>query len=147
MGEIAPLPSLQGGADAAGVGVGNALARARSFRGNGTLSERRLWNALKNRQTGAKFSRQIAIGPYFADFVCRMQKLIIEVDGPSHEMTHEHDARRTTFLEQQGYRIVRVNNHDVRDTLDDVIALIAEALRPTPARCASLPLPEGRGEF
>ena len=92
------------------------------------------------------FSRQIAIRPDIADFVCRMQKLIVEVDRPSHEMTHENDLRRTLFREQQGYRIICATNYDVRDNLDGVIAPITESFQLTATRSASPPLPKGRGE-
>ena len=69
------------------------------------------------------------IDPYFADFVCRERKVIVEVDGGTHSTDAEiaHDARRTRHLEGLGYRIFRVaNDDDVYHNLDCVLdALVA----------------------
>ena len=49
-----------------------ATARARKLRQNDTEAEYRLWGDLRNRLlNGYKFSRQIPVGPYFVDFLCR----------------------------------------------------------------------------
>ena len=56
--------------------------RARRLRKSDTAAEQRLWEALRGRRlAGLKFVRQLPIGPYYADFVCRAKRLIIEVDG------------------------------------------------------------------
>lgn len=58
------------------------LERARQMRSEMTQPERELWIALRaKRFSGVKFTRQVVIGPYIADFVCRSRKLIIELDG------------------------------------------------------------------
>jgi very-short-patch-repair endonuclease len=46
-----------------------------------------------------KFRRQHPIGPCFADFVCIEQRLVIELDGWSHEATVEYDIRRQSHIE------------------------------------------------
>jgi very-short-patch-repair endonuclease len=56
---------------------------------------------------GVKFRRQHPIGPYFADFACVSRKLVIEIDGDHHAFQVEADARRTSLMEQQGWRVVR----------------------------------------
>ena len=88
-----------------------------------------MWRALRGRALcGFKFVRQAPIGPYFADFVCREAKLVVEVDGATHSTEEElsHDARRTAFLREQGYRIVRFVNDDVyrnlRGALETILA-------------------------
>ncbi|MDM7927135.1 endonuclease domain-containing protein [Blastomonas fulva] len=103
--------------------------RARSLRHEATLLEKRLWLYLNKRQRlGFKFSRQIPIGPYFSDFVCQDAKLVIEVDGDSHDLTGAYDERREAFLRNQGYRVLRFLNEDVRDHLDGVLQEIDAAL-------------------
>lgn len=79
------------------------------------------------------------VGPYFADFLCRETKVIIELDGDSHDFSVTEDARRTAMLEESGYRILRFDNRDVFRDTDGVLAAIAEALKqlPTPALRAS----------
>jgi BirA family biotin operon repressor/biotin-[acetyl-CoA-carboxylase] ligase len=53
--------------------------RARELRNSATPAARLLWQQLRSR-LGHKFSRQMPVGPYFADFLCRELHFIIEVD-------------------------------------------------------------------
>jgi len=101
------------------------IQRARQLRRAATPPEQILWSVLRGRRLGGlKFRRQDPIGPFVVDFCCRDQKLIVELDGMSHEDKAEYDRRRTQWLEQQGYRVIRVTNADVND-LDAVARLIA----------------------
>jgi very-short-patch-repair endonuclease len=105
--------------------------RVRSLRREQTLAESKLWACLRNRQlNGVKFARQISIGPYFADFCCHEAKLVIEVDGVTHETLEElsHDARRTVWLAAQGYRVIRFRNEELLGDLDFVLERIQLSL-------------------
>ena len=68
------------------------------------------------------------IGPYFADFVCRSVKLVVEIDGSSHGLRLEYDQARTEFIEAQGYRVVRFTNGDVMQNLEGVLVVIGQVL-------------------
>ena len=104
-------------------------ARARSLRNSATITEKRLWLHLNKRQRqGFRFSRQIPVGPYFCDFLCREARLVVEVDGDSHDYPVGHDTRRDAFLAANGYRILRFQNDDVRDGLESVLTMIDAAL-------------------
>jgi very-short-patch-repair endonuclease len=103
------------------------LARARTLRHEATAAEKILWHHLRNRQLdNYKFSRQEPIGPFIADFVCRAKKLIIEIDGVTHETAEElaHDVARTEFLVRQGYRLIRFKNEDIFGDLGPVLEKI-----------------------
>ncbi|MFT6008588.1 MAG: very-short-patch-repair endonuclease [Parasphingorhabdus sp.] len=109
--------------------------RARSLRNEATPAERKLWKYLSKRQVdGRKFSRQMPIGPYYADFLCRELALIIEIDGYSHDMRQSEDATRTQDLIDHGYRIVRFTNDDVLINVEGVVRQIELAIAniPTP---------------
>jgi very-short-patch-repair endonuclease len=102
-------------------------ARAKAMRSAPTEAERKLWGALRKRTLGDfKFVRQQPIGPYIVDFLCRSEKVIVEVDGVTHGEARDvaYDARRTKFLESQGYRVVRVDNHAVFTAICDVLDYI-----------------------
>ena len=105
-----------------------AIGRARALRRSATAAETRLWNLLRTQLREAKFRRQVPIGPYFADFASHGAKLIVEVDGGQHSA--ERDAARTTFLQAEGYRVLRFWNNEVLQNLDGVLAMIAKALFP-----------------
>ncbi len=85
-----------------------------------TETERRVWSRLRNRQVaGYKFRRQVPAGPYFIDFLCISERLVVEVDGAGHEA--ESDDRKTRWLEANGYRVLRIPVVDVDESMDDVI--------------------------
>lgn len=116
-------------------------ARAHSMRNNPTEPEKRLWRHLSNGQLeGYKFRRQQVIGWHIADFVCASAKLIVEVDGDTHN--EQADRARDEALAQQGFRTIRVANHDVMSNLDGVLQFITEALRQAD-RPHPTPSPEG----
>jgi very-short-patch-repair endonuclease len=116
-------------------------ARARSMRNNPTEPEKRLWRHLSNGQLeGHKFRRQQVIGWFIADFVCSAAKLIVEVDGDTHEDIK--DRTRDAALAEHGYRTVHVTNHDVMSNMDGVLLFVAEALRQA-ERPHPNPSPEG----
>ena len=77
---------------------------------------------------GLKFRRQHPIGPYFADFACVARKLVIEVDGEHHTLQLEADSRRTDFLEQAGWRVVRFSASEAVQNPEGVWTAIASIL-------------------
>lgn len=84
------------------------LERAKSLRRTLTEQEKKLWGALRDRRLdGFKFRKQQPIGPFIADFVCQERRLIVELDGSQHAES-ETDVRRDAFLDDRGYRVLRV---------------------------------------
>ena len=75
--------------------------RARALRKGATEQERTLWKLLSRYRP--KFTRQLPIGAFIADFAGREARLIVEVDGSQHVQC-EADAHRTTCLNEQGER-------------------------------------------
>ena len=74
------------------------------------------------------------IGAYIVDFVLPEYNVIIEVDGLTHaEMSQiEYDNSRSEWLEQQGYRMIRVGNLAVLQNLSGVLERIELAIAETP---------------
>ncbi len=109
--------------------------RARALRNAPSPAEYRLWHYLSKSQIdGNKFTRQFQIGNYYADFACRKKKIIIELDGVSHDMQQRHDEERSLAIEGEGYLILRYTNTDVLGNIEGVLLDVAEKLRlrPTP---------------
>ncbi|MDE2938004.1 MAG: endonuclease domain-containing protein [Chloroflexota bacterium] len=108
------------------------VAKARRLRKSPTDAERKLWNALRNRQVLAhRFRRQAPIGPYIVDFVCFEKRLIIEVDGGHHLEQQSTDAKRTKWLESQGFRVIRFWNSQVLNEMEAVRESIYNAVAGT----------------
>jgi very-short-patch-repair endonuclease len=93
------------------------IARARKLRRGDNLAEAALWGELKAKRLGGyKFVRQMPIGPYFADFACRSEKLVVELDGSQHA-GREYDRRRDEFMRGCGYSVIRFWSADfLRDS-------------------------------
>jgi very-short-patch-repair endonuclease len=127
----------------------NSIEFARRLRQSSPDAERRFWLHIRNRRlAGYKFCRQLPIGPYVVDFVCKSARLIVELDGGQHAEQRRYDDRRDRFLSKLGYRVVRVWNSDVFENLDGVLSAVLRELggrsitpRPSPARDAR-PLPQ-----
>jgi len=83
----------------------------------------------------------VSVGPCIADFAARSRKLIVEVDGGTHN-DEARDARRTAWLAAQGHRVIRVTNGDVMRNLEGVMRFIGEALVSAPLPTLS---PGGKG--
>jgi very-short-patch-repair endonuclease len=114
--------------------------KAQALRNAATPAERKLWEYLSRSQVGGyKFSRQIPIKPFVADFVCRAQKLVIELDGESHNSSIDADSRRTRFLESKGYRVLRFTNADVFQRAEGVVSMILSVLSESPTPNPSRP--------
>ena len=106
---------------------------AKSLRANMTEAERRLWYHLRaHRFAGMKFRRQTLVGSYIVDFASLQKNLIIEVDGGQHADS-ESDERRTRWLEDQGFRILRFWNNEVLSNTSGVLeAIMIAATNPSP---------------
>ena len=106
--------------------------RARTLRNAATPAERKLWEYLSRSQLGAKFSRQMPVGPWYADFLCRELQLAVELDGFSHDVQPEKDVRRDADLQARGYTVLHFRNEDVMQDAEAVaraIQLKIEQLR------------------
>lgn len=92
-----------------------------------TGGEKALWRELRNRKlAGLKFRRQQPFGPYILDFYCPDLKLVVELDGGQHDFPEErdYDAARTRFLEDEGLKVRRFWNSQIRENLPWVLELI-----------------------
>ena len=121
-------------------------ARPKQLRRTMTRAETLLWRHLKaGRLAGLGFRRQSPMGNYIADFVAHSCKLVVEVDGESHDFESRlrHDERRDAWFASRGYRVLRFANHDVMKNLEGVV--IAIRLAAEQAAPPSLTLPRKGG--
>ncbi|MBA4088268.1 MAG: hypothetical protein C0491_10780 [Novosphingobium sp.] len=102
--------------------------RARELRREATPLERKLWRCLSGGALGAKFGRQMPVGPYFADFLCRELKIVVELDGYSHDLRLAPDAARDCWMARVGYQVLRFTNADVQGNVEGVVTAIRLAV-------------------
>jgi very-short-patch-repair endonuclease len=105
-----------------------ARRRASELRKWGTPVEKILRRALREQTKiyEVKFRYQHPIDPYIVDFVCLPARLIVEIDGMSHDSTNNYDEERQRYLEQQGFRVQRFANADVMKSALTIAATMCE---------------------
>ena len=98
------------------------------LRKNMTDAERILWSRLRNNQMGAKFRRQVPMGPYILDFLSIQIKLAIELDGSQHYTPTgiEKDKKRDTYLRNNGLTIFRYPVTEFLQNVDGVLDEISD---------------------
>ncbi|MBN9074829.1 MAG: DUF559 domain-containing protein [Rhizobiales bacterium] len=102
--------------------------RARTLRKADNDAERSLWQEIRGRRlNGYKFVRQFPVGYYFADFACREECLVVEVDGSQHADC-AYDQTRDRFMTESGWSVLRFWNVDVLKEKQAVLATILAAL-------------------
>jgi|SRR6266403_1392361 very-short-patch-repair endonuclease len=110
--------------------------RAKQLRQAMTRAETLLWRYLKaNRIDGLGFRRQVPFRNYIADFVCMSAKIIVELDGESHDFEERQkaDQSRDVFFASEGFQVLRFTNEQLMSNLEGVV----EVIRQTAASRAS----------
>ena len=104
------------------------IARGRRLRRDSTIPERLLWGRLRDhRCAGLKFRRQQPVEPYVVDFFCAEARVVVELDGRSHEGQEDPDEERHRYLEEHGLKVLRFTNDRLSRDLVGVVKEIAFA--------------------
>ena len=112
-------------------------SQARQLRQNETEEEYHLWSDLRARRLNSyKFARQVPLGPYIVDFLCREHNLVVEADGSQHA-DNAYDHARTDWLNAHGYSVLRFWNNEIsrqrRSVLETILAALNGRLETDPA--------------
>ena len=75
-----------------------------------------------------KFRRQHPYSIYILDFYCHSHRLVIDVDGSIHELNDvkENDSLRQYLLEKEGLTVIRFENKQVEQSLEQAIKHIED---------------------
>ncbi|MDQ8004697.1 MAG: methionine synthase [Pedobacter sp.] len=101
-----------------------------------TEAENVMWQLVRSKQLeGYKFRRQHIIGQYIADLVCLDRKLVVEIDGLIHQLPENKisDEERTTWLQEEGYEVIRFTNEEVLFDTDNTLNKLVFALQSRPS--------------
>ena len=122
--------------------------RAKQLRTWMTRAETLLWRYLKAHHVDELgFRRQVPMGKYVADFACHAPKLIVEIDGASHDFAEQigRDEKRDAWFKSRGYAVLRFTNSDVMKNLEGVVGTIRETAASRLDAPPSLSLPRKGG--
>jgi very-short-patch-repair endonuclease len=121
------------------------VSQLRELRRNATGAEKALHRAVREAFPNHKWRFQAPIGPFRVDLLCFSEKLVV-VDGGQHAEAVDYDARRTRFIEREGYRVLRSWNNDVLGNSDGVIAQISLSLGEREGARSAKPRGKGEGD-
>ena len=107
--------------------------RARELRKRGTPAEIKLWNRLRAKQFyNLQFMRQKPIDEYIVDFYCSKLRLVIEIDGITHNDRIEYDIKRQEKLESLGLHVLRFTEFYTNKNVQGVLYTIEEFIKKQP---------------
>ena len=97
------------------------IPRARAMRREMPEPEFRMWVGCLQKMS-VRFRRQRPIGRFIVDFYCAALKLVIEIDGNSHdsEEAAAYDQERSIYLQGLGLTVMRFTNDEVMQNLEGV---------------------------
>jgi len=114
------------------------------LRNNPTETELAVWHLISRYRPA--FTRQLVVAPFIIDLACRQAKLGIEFDGSQHITQATRDERRSAYLRDKGWKVIRFWNSEVlsnpEGTIQHILAEAAECLGGTHPQ--PLPFREGR---
>ena len=102
------------------------------LRNNLTPAEATLWKHIKSKQIyNIQWRRQFSIGTYILDFYCPKAKLAIELDGKEHYTIagDKYDYERNNFISSKGIKILRYENKEIWESIEQVIEEINKELQ------------------
>ena len=108
-----------------------SMASARRLRRQLSLPEMMLWRLLRLNRRELRFRKQHAIGPFVADFYCPAAKMVIEIDGATHDRRQQVDGRRDAYMAALGLKVIRISAADVLadpETVADGIYRLCESV-------------------
>ena len=94
--------------------------KRRALRSNPTRAEYEMWHGLRSQRSGYKFRRQQSLSPFIVDFYLPEYKLVVEIDGASHDDVDQkkYDDRRTEYLQNNGIEVIRFTDGEVLWSVD-----------------------------
>ena len=110
--------------------------RSRELRKNATFTERLLWKYLRAGQlNGYRFLRHKPIDEFIVDFYCKRLKLIIEIDGITHNDKQIYDKQREKRLKELGFNVLRIDGyyllHNITGALELIMGCIEDIEKKT----------------
>lgn len=112
-----------------------AIDSSRELRKRLTSAEEMFWDRVRNRKfLGLKFRRQHPLFVddrgretfYVADFYCHEKRLIVELDGRSHDGRESKDAERERLIREYGIRVKRFKNSQIEKDIENVMRQMEE---------------------
>ncbi len=106
--------------------------RRKELRHNETKEEKLLWDKLRRKTLGHKFSHQYSVGPYILDFYCVEKRIGIELDGFHHLANKDYDKERDEYLLLNDIKVLRFWNNEISANMNEILERIRGELGISP---------------
>lgn len=93
------------------------------------LPEFDLWQQLQSNISDYYFQRQHLLDEYIVDCYCPELKLVIEIDGDSHNLKHGQQNSRYQYFKSLGIRILRFTNTEIKEDLSYVLREVKDFVK------------------
>ena len=100
--------------------------RAAQLRRHQSPAERKFFRAFRESYPHIKIRQQVVLYPYIVDFLLPAERLIIEIDGDTHDP--KRDRIRDLINRLRGYRTIRFWNTDIHNNLEECLCLTSEII-------------------
>ncbi len=89
--------------------------------------EQILWFYLRNHHLmNMKFRRRARVGEFVAEFLCDGKKMVVELERGRSGRVRDRERGKDTWMESQGYKILRFWDNEVLENIEGVIYAILE---------------------
>ena len=106
------------------------VLRAKQLRREMTPAERALWSRIRaNRLDNIHFRRQQVIDGFIADFYSHRFGVVVELDGPVHDLQRGYDAERDRIFAARGIVVLWFSNDEVFGAIEQVLRVITTTCR------------------
>lgn len=89
--------------------------------------ERVLWFYLRNHHLmNMQFRRRARVGEFTVEFLCDAKKMVVELERGKRGRIRDRDRGKDTWMESQGFKILRFLDNEVLENIEGVIYAILE---------------------
>lgn len=71
------------------------------------------------------FNRQVVLGSFIIDIYSPSLKLVIEVDGDSHDLKYGDRAAKESYLTSLGITLLVITNQQIKQQLAEVLTVVS----------------------
>jgi len=103
---------------------GNLTEYVDNLKKNATKPELAFKTYLEKTYPKLKFEFQFPISPYIVDFYIPALRLIIELDGSSHDNKELYDQNRDKYLEENNFNIIHARNHVAENHPENIMETV-----------------------
>ncbi len=91
------------------------------------LPEYQLWEQLcQKAESTTLYQRQVALAGFIVDIFCPTRKLVIEVEGDSHDLKYGDREERNQIFQTMGLKIITISNREIKENIEKLLVRLQQ---------------------